>query len=223
MGLDISGQNESLKRVIHKWKCFVKILALVILICVSAIDRAAADYSLPVVKERLVLLVDLRDVNLDKRVLVFSVDKVQYKFEVNSFWMQHHIWSDGLCVLIQDSDSKSSATRIREVQLAIAKQKESLLLVELVCVTGTRDFTVTYLKLFDPKTEYERYFPKKLYYDTITLPFDSKPKDKDDFVAELRKATAVSQQRIKEHKATTTSTNATLEAAPVAASEASRD
>lgn len=133
----------------------------ILLLCLLSTGHAVADYSLPGVKERLVLLLELKDVKLDKRGLLFSVDKVEYKFKVDRFWTQDRIWSDGICVGVQDSDAKSSAARIREVQHSLAKKKESLLLVELVCVTGTTDFIVTYLKLFDPESEYKRYFPKK--------------------------------------------------------------
>jgi len=170
----------------------------ILLLCILATGHAYADYSLPGIKERLVILLDLKDVRLDKRGLIFSVDKVERGFKVDRFWMQDRIWSDGICVGIQDSDAKSSATRIREVQLALAKKKESFLIVELVCVTGTTDFIVTYMKLFDPEVEYKRYFPKKTHYDTIKMPFDVQPKDSKEFVTELKKATKAAQQRIEE-------------------------
>ena len=128
--------------------------------------------------------------------LVFSVDDVEYKFKVNQFWMQDHIWSDGICVGIQESDSKSSASRIREVQLALTNKKDSLLLVELVCVIETSHFIVTYMKLFDPEVEYNRYFLEKTHYDFITLPFGTKPKSTKSFLEELNKTTDTSRERI---------------------------
>lgn len=176
----------------------------VLLLCLLAIGHALADYALPEAKERLVLLLELKDVKLDKHRLVFPVNKVAHKFKVDEFWMQDRIWSDGICVGVEDSDPKSSAARIREVQLAIANKQETLLLVELVRVAGTNHFVVTYLKLFDPEKEYKRYFPKKelVYYsyDTINLPFDSKPKQADGFVDELKKTTLVSLQRLNRPK-----------------------
>ena len=182
--------------------------AILLLACMAT-SHAMADYSLPGVKERLVLLLDLKTIKLDKRGLVFSVDKVERKFKVDRFWMQDRIWSDGICVGVQDSDSKSSVSRIREVQLALAKKQDSLLLVELVCAAETSHFIVTYLKLFDPETEYKRYFPKKTYYDTIKLPFDTKPMDSKRFVKELEKLTERAKERIGELKDPTKPSTAT--------------
>ena len=86
--------------------------------------------------------------------------------------------------------------RIRNVEAAIAKKKESLLLIELVCVAKTPEFKVTYLKLFDREVEYKRYFPKKTFYDTIKLTFDSTPKDSTEFVVELKKITRRSLKKL---------------------------
>jgi len=171
-------------------------LIVILLLCTIAAGSARADYSLPGVKERLVLLLNLQDVKLDKRGLVFAVNKVERKFRVDKFWMQDRIWSDGICVGVRDCDPQSSASRVREVQLALAGKKDSLLLLELVCVEGTSGFIVTYLKLFDPATEYKRYFPKKTYYDTIKLPFDTRPPDAKGFVEELKKATTKAEARL---------------------------
>lgn len=140
-------------------------LIAILLLCSSAAGPASADYSLPDVKERLVLLLDRKDVGLNEHGLALSVDKIEHEFEVDRFWMQDRIWSDGICVGVQDSDEKSSAARIREVRRAIEMKEESLILLELVRVAGTTEFIVTYVKLFDPDVEYTRYFPKKTYYD----------------------------------------------------------
>ncbi len=179
----------------------MKRIVTILLLCLLVTNHAVAEYALPSVKERLVLLLDLNDVKLDKRSLVFPIGKAEYIFNVDRFWIQDRIWSDGICVGVQDSDSKSSETRIREVQWALAKKRKSLLLIELVRVAGTTDFIVTYLKLFDPEVEYKRYFPQKTYYDTIKLPFDSKPGDSKDFVAELQKVTKSSLEKIDKNKA----------------------
>ncbi|MDF3129967.1 hypothetical protein P0Y35_12235 [Kiritimatiellaeota bacterium B1221] len=169
----------------------------ILFFCSMAICRVMADYSLPDVQERLVLLLDLKDVKLDKHGFVFSADKAEHRFTVDRFWMQDRIWSDGICSGIQESDPKSSASRIREVQLALAQKKDSLLLVELVRVAETSHFFVTYLKLFDPEKEYKRYFSGKTVPDTIRLPLsDTKPKDAKGFVEELNKTTEESKSRI---------------------------
>lgn len=162
-----------------------------------AASSVSADYSLPPVKERLVLLLDLNDVKLDEHDLVLILDKSAHTFTVDRFWMQDRIWSDGICVGVQDSDPKSSASRIREVQLALATEKDSLLLVELVCVEDTNHFIVTYLKQFDPAMEYNRYFPKQTFYDTIKMPFVARPEDSESFVNELREITKKSEEKIK--------------------------
>ncbi len=50
---------------------------VILLLCVLAGGHAIADYSLPGVKERLDLLLEVKDARLDKRGLVFSVKKVK--------------------------------------------------------------------------------------------------------------------------------------------------
>lgn len=155
-----------------------------------------ADYILPPVKDRLVFLLSPKDVKFDNAGLGFSVGQLKHKFKFDKFWMQDRIWSDGICVGVPDSSPLSSAARIRTVQAAIAKNKESLLLIELVRIKKATEFKVTYLKLFDREVEYKRYFPKKTFYDTIKLTFDSKPKDSMEFVAELKKITRSSLKKL---------------------------
>jgi hypothetical protein len=191
----------------------MKKLFAILLLCLAS-GHAMADYSLPGVKERLVLLLDLKEIKLDKRGLILAVDNVEHAFTVDRFWMQDRIWSDGICVGVQDSDPKSSASRIREVQLALSKNKDSLLLVELVCVEETSHFIVTYLKLFNPEEEHKRYFPKRTYYDTIELPFDTKPKDSKSFIEELNQATEKSKKIIGKLKDPTTKSTLSSEGAP---------
>ncbi len=174
----------------------MKRIVVTLLFCSLITNHVQARYSLPPVKERLVLLLSPKDVKIDKGGLVFSVGKVKQKFKVDKFWMQDRIWSDGICVGVRDSNPKSSAARIRDIQAAIAKKKESLLLIELVGVAKTTEFKVTYLKLFDREVEYKRYFPKKTFYDTIKLTFDSTPKDSTEFVAELKKITRSSLKKL---------------------------
>ena len=131
-------------------------IIVMLVLCLLAASSVSADYSLPLVKERLVLLLDLNDVKMDEHNLVLILDNNEHIFTVDRFWMQDRIWSDGICVGVQDSDPKSSASRIREVQLALAQEKDSLLLIELVCVADASHFIVTYLKIFDPEAEYQR-------------------------------------------------------------------
>ena len=176
---------------------------LVILLLCWASGQAMADYVLPDVKERLVFLLDLKEIKLGKGGLSLTVDNVEHTLQVDRFWMQDHLSSDALCVGVQDSDPESSASRIREVQLALDEKKHALLLVELVCVAETSDFFVTYLKLFDPETEHKRYFPKQAFNDTITLLFNTEPKDSKGFVEELKRATEQSKERIGKQKAPT--------------------
>lgn len=159
---------------------------------------ASASYTLGNVKERLVFLLELKDVKLDGRCLVFFINNIEYKFAVSRSWMQDRIWSDGICVGVPDSDPGSAAARIRQVQLALAQEKETLLLIELVCVAAEPHFIVSYLKLFDPAVEYDRYFPQSTYYDTIALPFNVKPADAESFTAELTKSTLKAQERLVE-------------------------
>jgi len=175
-------------------------LIVTFLLCAAVCNPASGDYSLPDVQERLVLLLDLRDVSLDKRGLVFSVNERQQAFKVDRFWMQSRIWSDGICVGVQDTNPRSSASRIREVQRALARKEDSLLLVELVSVEKTSRFFVSYLKLFDPETEYGRYYPKRAFYDTIEMPLGTKPKDSRNFVEELKKCTEEARERIRKRK-----------------------
>jgi len=155
-----------------------------------------ADYILPPVKDRLVFLLSPKDVKFDNAGLGFGVGQLKHKFKYDKFWMQDRICSDGICVGVPDSSPLSSAARIRTVQAAIAKNKESLLLIELVRIKKATEFKVTYLKLFDREVEYKRYFQKKTFYDTIKLTFDSKPKDSMEFVAELKKITRTSLKKL---------------------------
>ncbi len=115
----------------------MKRIFTILLLCLLVANHAVADYALPPVKERLVLLLDPNDVKLDKVALAFSVGNSEHAFNVDRFWMQDRIWSDGICVGVQDSDSRSSHTRIREVQRALAKKRKFPLLIELVRVAGT--------------------------------------------------------------------------------------
>jgi len=169
---------------------------ILLFFCCIVTGQVLADYALPGAAERLVLLVDLQEIKLDKSGLGLTVNKVEHSFTVDQFWMQDRIYSDGICCGVADSSPKSAAYRVREVELALAKKTDSLLLVELVRVHNTTHFKVTYLKLFDPEAEYKRYYPKKTYYDTIKMPFETQPKDAKSFVEELQKVTKIAKERL---------------------------
>ena len=172
-------------------------LVVLTAISIATLCPAFGDYALPGAKERLVLLLEAKAIKLNKDVLSITVNKVERKFKVNRFWMQDRIWSDGICTGVDKSSPKSADARVREVELVVANKKESMVLVELVCIAGTTDFIVTYLKVFDSKTEYPRYFPKKTaFYDTIAMPFKNIPKDAKGFAEELTKATVRAKERL---------------------------
>lgn len=65
IALDVVCKDTGMKRIIT-----------IILCCLLVTGHAVADYALPPVKERLVLLLDLQDVKLEKRGLVFPAGNV---------------------------------------------------------------------------------------------------------------------------------------------------
>ncbi len=168
-----------------------------------------ADYALPPVQERWVLLLDIQTVQLEKQVLTFSEEGTTYRFSIDPFWMQDRIWSTGICVGVHDTDSKSAAFRVKEVRKATSQKQKKFLLVELVRVTDQPDVIVTYLKLFDPEVEFKRYYPKRVYDDTIAFPFKGTPKNGEELTALLAKASETSLARLNELKKSQQQTTAT--------------
>ncbi len=168
-----------------------------------------ADYALPPIQERWVLLLDVQAIEIEKHVLTISEEGSTHRFSIDPFWMQDRIWSTGICVGVDDSDSKSAVFRIKEVQKIISQKPKKQLLVELVRITDQPDVIVTYLKLFDPEVAYKRYYPKRVHEDSIAFPFQDTPKNEEELTALLAKASETTLARLNELKKSQQQTTAT--------------
>ena len=176
----------------------MKTLMIAALMTCCGLSLARADYYLQPEQDRVVLLLDLNTVKLDKRGLVFPVGNTNMQLRVDRVWMQARIWSDGICVGVKNEDSRSAESRIVAVQNAIAARDQQSLLVECVWPEGGNAWLVTYLRLFVIDAEYPKYFPKRQFNDTIQFPETMQPKDGADFVKTLKE---LSEQSLKKLKA----------------------
>lgn len=82
----------------------MKTLMVAALMTCCGLSLARADYYLQPEQERVVLLLDLNTVKLDKRGLVFPVGNTNMQLRVDRLWMQARIWSDGICVGVKNED-----------------------------------------------------------------------------------------------------------------------
>ena len=157
-----------------------------------------ADYMLQPEFDRVVLLIDASTALLQDDILSFSINKDDYRFKVDQFWMQDRIWSDGICVGVSDDDPKSAVKRILDVKQVITSKQEKTLLIECVWPKDARQWQVTYLRIFDPATEYPRYFPVQESYDTIRLPEPIHPKTAEEFLEILKSLSIESLRKLKQ-------------------------
>ncbi|MCP4698765.1 MAG: hypothetical protein GY862_18225 [Gammaproteobacteria bacterium] len=179
----------------HKMQPLLSVFAisLFLIFCLIPHTPVKADYGLPKIMERLVLLIPLSEIGFDEENLIITVDQKKYRFVLDTFWMQDRIFSDGICTG-SESDAQS---RIHDIRLALTDKPDSQVLIELVHPEDKSWFIVSYLKLFNPEVEFHRYFPEQEYYDTVELPFDSKPNDKNEFATKFEEPTDKSRQRLK--------------------------
>ena len=174
----------------------MKIRAPTIPVLLLFAGSAQADYALPATKERLILLLKVDQIRIDKNHETLAFANLKHRVSINRFWMQDRIWSDGICVGVRDTEPRSALSRIKEVAGAISRKHRGSVLLELVRIHGSDDFMVAYLKLFDPASEYSRYFPKRQFYDTVDLSLPGAPKDSKKFVEALEGITRKSLERL---------------------------
>jgi len=178
----------------------MKAYVLAFLFCLGSTSEVLARYSLPAIDERMVLLLDSKEVKVDEKGSILTVTKANRGFQIDRFWLQHYVWSDGLCVGITASDPKSSATRIRQVQAALKKKSSSPLLVEIIRLSKTKEYRVSYIQLFDQEAEFKRYSGNKAKHGSIKLGLASQPKDSWDLLAKLQGMTSNSLTKLKKAK-----------------------
>ncbi len=178
----------------------MKAYILALVFCLGSTSEVLARYALPGIDERMVLLLDPKEVKVDEKGSILTVTKAGRGFPIDRFWLQHYVWSDGLCVGITASDPKSSATRIRQVQAALKEKSDAPLLVEIIRLSKTKEFRVSYIQLFDPEAEFERCFGNKACHGSIKLGLDSQPKDSRDLLAKLKGMTSNSLAKLKKAK-----------------------
>ncbi len=178
---------------------FMKAYLLAIFFCLTSTSEVLARYALPSIDERMVLLLDPKEVKVDEKGSILTVTKANRGFPIDRFWLQHYMWSTGICVGITASDPKSSATRIRQVQSALKKKSDAPLLVEIIRLSKTKEYRVSYIQLFDPEAV-KRCFENKICHGTIKLGLDSRPKDSKDFLTKLKGMTSNSLDKLKKAK-----------------------
>ena len=178
----------------------MKVYLLAFFFCLTSTSEVLARYALPSIDERMVLLLDPNEVKVDEKGSILTVTKAGRGFPIDRFWLQHYVWSTGICVGITASDPKSSATRIRQVQAALKKKSDAPLLVEIVRLSKTKEYRVSYVQLFDPEAEFKRCFGNKACHGPIKLGLDSQPKDSRDLLTKLKGMTSNSLDKLKKAK-----------------------
>ena len=175
----------------------MKAYILAFVFCLGSTSEVLARYALPGIDERMVLLLDSKEVKVDEKGSILTITKANRGFPIDRFWLQHYVWSTGICVGITASDPKSSATRIRQVQSALKKKSDAPLLVEIIRLSKTKEYRVSYIQLFDPEAEFKRCSENKAYHGSIKLGLASRPKDSKDFLTKLKGMTSSSLAKLK--------------------------
>jgi hypothetical protein len=171
----------------------------ILVLLLAVIPRVAvSDYLPPIADESLVMMLELKDCDVSDDAITIHRGEKEYTINYDSFWMQHLIYSDGICISLQDDDPRSVSGRISEIQDAKNERLDGKLLVQLVRDERNPWCGVSYLKLFDAESEYARYFPKKEFYDTIELPFTVRPRSPERFTELLEQTTEVSLSKLEE-------------------------
>ena len=178
----------------------MKAYVLAFVFCLGSTSEVLARYALPGIDERMVLLLDPKEVKVDEKGSILTVTKANRGFQIARFWLQHYVWSTGICVGITASDPKSSATRILQVQAALKKQSSAPLLIEIIRLSKTKEYRVSYIQLFDPEAEFKRCSENKAYHGSIKLGLDSPPKDSGDLLGKLQGMTSNSLAKLKKAK-----------------------
>jgi len=178
----------------------MKAYVLVFVLCLGSTSEVLARYALPSIDERMILLLDPKEAKVDEKGSILTVTKAGRGFQIDRFWLQHYVWSDGLCVGVPSKDPKSCATRIRQIQAALEKKSGSPLLVEIICLSKTKEYRVSYIQLFDQEAEFKRCSGNKAYHGSIKLGLASQPKDSWDLLAKLKGMTSNSLAKLKKAK-----------------------
>jgi hypothetical protein len=147
---------------------------------------ARADYALPVVKERLVVLLDAAAMRVESGPKVFHVVDRKQSFPIDLFFLQDRIASQGLDV----GDFSAANARLRELEKVTGGKAAGQVLAEFVLLSKDEKWVVSYLKAFDAVRDFQRYVAAPVRGDRIELKFERAPLDAADFERQLKERSA---------------------------------
>ena len=140
------------------------------------VSNARADFALPLIKERFVLLLPGEAVaseakGRDVSARIATVGRV---FPVHRGYLQERIASQGLDV----NDFSASENRVKMVMAALKDApKDTTVLLEIARLEGREDFVISYVSVFQAERDFARYYPERAIADTIELKSDVKPEN----------------------------------------------
>ena len=161
--------------------------ALPFLLMLVLVSPLYADYGLPPVAERFVFVAQGNDLQFDSDTqLELTLEDGRKALPIDKFWIQHYIFSDGICFGIQDNHPRSAKNRILEVQKQIAENPARNILIEVLRVEGSRSFIVSYLKVIDSEIDFASYQRNRHFVEGLEISFAKEPQSEEEFLSMLR-------------------------------------
>ena len=164
-----------------------------------AFSTARADFALPAIKERFVLLLSGEAVALQTqgRNVSARIAPLDRTFPVHRGYLQERIASQGLDV----NDFSASENRVEAVTGALKEApKCPTRQLEIARHEGEKDFVISYISVFQTEKDYARYYPERAIADTIEITSDVKPENSEAWQKSLRGMTEAAIKQLRSAK-----------------------